>query len=194
MSLVIIPQSAVYTFESEVASPVTKKDMKAYLKVTNTKDDDLIQSMIDACTKWGEKYTGRDFRAITWKLLLDCFPASTRILLKRDPVATITSIKHLVDDVLTTVDSSIYYLKKNTQNSEILLLEDQDWPTDTDNREQSITVEFVTTGYVCQDNIINAIKQHVAYMYYNRGDCDTDSSAKQSGVRLIYGQFRITRV
>jgi len=52
----------------------------------------------------------------------------------------------------------------------------------------------VTEGYVCQDNIINAIKQHVAWLYYNRGDCDTDSAAKQSGVKLIYGQFRITRV
>ena len=98
MPLVVIPQSAVYTFESQVASPVTKDAMKAYLKVTNTKDDLIIQSMIDACTKWGEKYTGRDFRAITWKLLLDCFPASTRILLKRDPVASVTSIIHLVDD------------------------------------------------------------------------------------------------
>lgn len=192
MSHAVIIQQAVYVFVSQLTSPVSKSDMKSYLKVTHTKDDALIQSMIDACTKWGENFTGRDFRAITWKLLLDCFP--TRILIRRDPVATITSVKHLVSNSLVTVPSSDYYLKKNTQNSEILLVEDASWPTDTDNREQAITVEFVTIGYNQQDNIISAIKMHVAWWYYNRGDCDVDGAADQSGVKSIYGQFRITRV
>ena len=187
-------QSAAYEFVSQAVSPVSKKDMKSYLKVKHTIDDVLIQSMIDAATKWGENYTGRDFRAITWKLLLDCFPANERILVKRDPVDTIASINRLVSDVDSLVPSSDYYLKKNTQNSEILLFEDKSWPDDTDNREQAITIDFVTKGYHEQDNIISAIKMHVAYWYYNRGDCDSDSSAEQSGVKTIYSQFRITRV
>jgi len=196
MTHTVVPQSEVYVFVSQVASPVLLADMKSYLKVSNTIDDILIQVMIDASTKWGEKYTGRDFRAITWNLLMDCFPANDRILLKRDPVNTITSVKHLVSDVETTVPSTDYYLKKNTQNSEILLFEDKSWPTDTDNREQAITVEFVTKAFNCGDNIESAIKRHVAHWYYNRGDCgdDCESAAQLSGVKSIYGQFRITRV
>jgi len=185
-------QSAVYVFVSELASPVLLPAMKTYLKVTHALDDTLIQEMIDACTKWGEKFTGRDFRAITWQLLLDLFPE--RILLRRDPVDTITSINHLVSGAPVLVPAADYYLKKNTQNSEILLVENADWPTNTDNREQAITIQFVTKGYVCQDSIISAIKRHVAHWYYNRGDCDCECAGDQSGVKSIYGQFRITRV
>jgi len=181
----------IYRFVSEKASPVTLAVMKSYLKVTATADDKLIQSMIDAATKWGEKYTGRDFRAITWELLLDGF--TDRIELRRDPVDSIITVKHLVSASLVTVDAPTYYLKKLTQSSEVLLNEDQEWPTDTDDREQAIEIRFVTTGYQCQDSIIEAVERHVAWWYRNRGDC-CNESAKNSGVTIIYDQFRISRV
>lgn len=167
--------------------------MKAYLKITTTADDLLIQSMIDAATEWGEKYTGRDFRAVTWDLLLDRF--TDRIELRRDPVASISTVKHLVSGSLVTVPNTVYYLKKLVQSSEILLNEDQQWPTDTDNREQVIEIQFVTEGFRCQDSIIDAIERHVAMWYRNRGDCpDVKTSADGAGVTIIYDQFRISRV
>lgn len=185
--------ACVYRFISQAASPVSLADMKSYLKVTTATDDTLIQAMIDAATGWGEKYTGRDFRAITWELLLDKF--TDRIELWRDPVASITTVKHLVSSALTTVDASVYYLKKLTQKSEILLNEDKAWPTNTDDREQAIEIRFVSEGYFCQDSIIQAIKRHVAFWYRNRGDCsDCKSAASGSGVTSTYDQFRISRV
>jgi len=188
-----VVNTAVYQRVSVAASPVSLADMKSYLKITTTADDALIQAMIDAATEWGEKYTGRDFRAITWDLLLDCF--TDRIELRRDPVASVTTVKHLVDAVLVTVPAATYYLKKLTQSSEILLNEDQEWPTDTDNREQAIEIRFVTEGFQCQESIIEAIKRHVAFWYRNRGDCaDCKGSAEGAGVTIIYDQFRISRV
>lgn len=185
--------AAIYQLVSAEASPVTLADMKSYLKISTTADDFLIQSMIDAATEWGEKYTGRDFRAITWDLLLDCF--AERIALRRDPVASITSVKHLVSGVQVTVLADTYYTKKLVQFSEILLNVDKCWPTDTDDREQAIEIQFVTKGYFCQESIIGAIKRHVAFWYRNRGDCaDCDKAAEQTGVKLIYNQFRISRV
>lgn len=184
---------AVYQQVSVEASPVSLTVMKRYLKITTTADDELIQSMIDAATEWGEKYTGRDFRAITWDLLLDRF--TDRIELRRDPVDTITSVKHLVSGSLVTVPAATYYLKKLVQSSEILLNEDQEWPTDTDNREQVIEIQFVTKGFRCQESIIDAIERHVAFWYRNRGDCpDVKGSAEKAGVTVIYNQFRISRV
>jgi uncharacterized phiE125 gp8 family phage protein len=166
--------------------------MKSYLRVTNTADDVLIQAMIDAATEWGEKQTGRDFRSITWDLFLDCF--EDRIKLRRDPVVSITTVKHLVNSSLVTVDNTIYYLKKLVQASEILLFEGQSWPTDTDNREQAIEIRFVTEGFRCQESIINAIKRSVAFWYTNRGDCDScDTACRGSGVKMIYDQFKIQR-
>lgn len=193
MHLATVRNVAIYNLVSQEASPVSLTVMKSYLKITSTADDTLIQSMIDAATEWGEKYTGRDFRAITWDLLLDQF--TDRIELRRDPVASVTTVKHLVNDSQVTVLSTVFYLKKLVQSSEILLNEDQEWPTDTDNREQAIEIRFVTEGYRCQESIIEAIKLHVAFWYRNRGDCpDVKKSAEGAGVTIIYNQFRISRV
>jgi len=195
--------------------------MKSFLKVTTTTEDTLIQALIDSATEWGEKYTGREFRANTWELLLDAFSdfgnsserfqyqyvssnlaygcgrfATERIELKRDPVDTITDIMYLNDASGTsTVSVADYYLKKLTQSSEILLFDDKDWPTDVAEREQAITVLFVTKAYRCLNEIQNAIKLHVSNLYTNRGDCScTELNAKESGATLFYDQFRISRV
>lgn len=191
----IVRNAKVYKRVSVAASPVSLATMRSYLKIpaSQTADDTLIQSMIDAATEWGEKYTGRDFRAITWDLLLDVF--TDRIELRRDPVASITSVERLVSGTLTPVASTVFYLKKLVQSSEILLNEDQEWPTDADNREQVIEIQFVTEGFQCQDSIIDAIERMVAFWYRNRGDCpDASDAARRTGVTIILDQFRISRV
>jgi len=213
--------SQVYELVSFGTSPVSLAAMKAYLKKTIVNEDSLIQTLIDSATGWGEKYTGRAFRANQWKLLLDSFSdfdntserfqhehslvhthghhhhvhETERIELKRDPVDVVDSITHLVDDSPVTVTNTDYYLKKLTQSSEVLLFEDKDWPTDTDDREQAIEVTFTTKAYRCLDEIINAIKLHVANLYVNRGDCpDIEDAAKESGATAFYDQFRIVRI
>lgn len=185
--------SNIYTLTTPGAVPVSLDDMKAYMKVTSDADDDLITSMLSAATTWGENYTGRDFRANTWKLNTDAF--ADRMSLCRAPVASITTVKHLVSDTLETVDASVYYLKKNLQFAEILLNADQEWPTDTDEREQVIEIVFITETYRDTNAIATAIKRHVTFWYQNRGDCaDCRQAATGSGVTAIYDQFRIDRV
>lgn len=209
--------SQIYRLVSFGASPVDLATMKTFIKATGTSDDVLIQSLIDSATEFGEKYTGREFRPNQWQLLLDSFSdlensserfhrqhehflldaETERIELKRDPVDVIDSITHLVDAAPVTVSADDFYLKKLTQSSEILLFEDKDWPDDTDNREQAIEVTFTTKAYRCLNEIINAIKMHVSYLYANRGDCSdgkTAQSAEASGATFIYDQFRISRV
>lgn len=177
---------------SRGAVPVLLADMKAYMKVTASSDDALITGMLSAATLWGENYTGKDFRANTWDLFLDEF--EERIRLPRAPVASITSVQHIVSTVLTALSSTVYYLKKSLQFAEVLLVDGQAWPTNTDVREQAVQVRFVTTAYVDVDLVALAIKQHVAYWYANRGDCGCEQAAQGSGVRGIYDQFRVDRV
>lgn len=185
----------LYRLDSAGASPLTLAEVKDYLDIptTMTVDDAVLQQMIDSATEWGEKYTWRSFRVKTWRLLLDCF--ADRITIKRDPVTSITSVVHIVDDSNVTVPSTVYYLKNNVQNSEILLQENQQWPTNTDKREQAITITFQTGAYECLNSIKTALLRHVAYWYSNRGDCeDCECAAQLCGVVNIYNQFRIQRV
>lgn len=185
--------SKVYELKTAGASPLSVDDAKVFMKVSSATDDALIASLINATTEWGQKYTGREFTANIWTLLLDEF--TTRITLNRDPVASVTTVKYLVSSTLTTVSDTAYYLKKLVQCSEILLEEDKEWPTDIDNREQAIKIEFVTKSYYCTNEILEALKRHVAFLYSNRGDCpDIKEAANESGVTFMYDQFRISRV
>lgn len=176
-------------------SPVLLAAMKTYMKVTATADDALIQILIDACTEYGEKYTARDFRANTYKLLTDCFVDRQRLL--RNPIDTITTIKHLVSGSLVTVGAADYYKKDLTQRSEVLLINGKSWPTNTDDREHAIEYIFVTKAVTCINTAINAIYRHVSFMYENRGDCDCQDVVKAgaaSGADMMYNTFRISRV
>lgn len=180
--------------------PVLLKQMKEYLKVPNSADDNILLGLIASATAYGEKYTGREFKANTWTLFVDQF--STRILIDRSPVDAITSVQNLVSDALVTIPDSVYYLKTNQVCSELLLKVDQQWPDDTDEIEHGIQIKFVTKAYnKAIDEIKSAIKRHVAYMYYSRGDCpesgfglaDNDS-ASLSGAKGIYNGFKILRI
>lgn len=190
--------TAVYQLQSSGASPVTLAEAKAALRVTGTSEDTLIQSIIDACTEWGESYTRRSFRAQTWTLLLDEF--AYRIEIRRQIVDAITSITHLVTGSPVTVASTVYYLKQTPQGAEVLLAYGQDWPTNTDEQEQAITVNFTTAAWTRHSNLIQeAILKHVAAMYANRGDCVDGTCtaadfARSSGARALYDMFAIARV
>ena len=81
------------------------------------------------------------------------------------------------------------------QYSEILLNEGQDWPTDTDDREQAIEIEFVTKAAECIAQIKQAMLMHIAALYFNRGDCpDIEDAAKGSGALHLYDLVSIPRL
>ena len=121
-------------------SPVTLIEMKLYLGIANDINDGLIQSLIDVCTSWGELYTARAFRVNEYNLLIDTF--ATRIELRKNPVDVINSIQYISNAIFVLVDSSIYYLKKGVQISEILLNNNDMWPSDVDEIEQAIKINF----------------------------------------------------
>jgi len=181
-----------YELTSAGTSPLSLVDVKAWLKVTSSSDDAILQVLIDACTEWGQKYTAREFTANTYTLLIDCL--TDRVRLNRNPIDTITSIEHLLLGVFTAIPSTDYYKKDLTQWVEILLEDGESWPTNTDDKEHSIKIIFVTKAYNCANLIEQALKIHVAYWYANRGDCDCESAGKLSGAESLYNSIRIPRI
>jgi len=188
----------LYEMITAGTSPVSLADMKTYLGVTTAAFDALLQTLIDSCTAWGQSYTSRDFTDNAYTLLIDEF--EDRISVRRNPIDTIDSVKHSVATVFdTTVATTVFYLKRGVQLSEILLLPDQEWPTDGLDIEQGIEISFTTKAIPVNqlDMAINAIKRHVAFMFENRGDCGDCGScagAEASGAIPIYDLFRIPRI
>ncbi len=177
-------------------SPVTLAEMKAYLGIVNNINDVLIQSLINSCTSWGELYTGREFRANQYDLLIDSFP--TRIELRKNPIDVINSIQYISDSIFVVVDNTIYYLKSGVQISEILLRSGDEWPQDVDEIEQAVKINFLTKAVDARKLEIakSAIERHVAYMYENRGDCvdcGSCSGVDAANVDVLYNFMRIPR-
>ncbi len=186
----------LYTLTTEGQVPITLPAAKEYLKVESSADNSLIRLMLNTVTRYAEN-SGRDLRANTWTLLLDSLEA--RICLQRSPIAAITSVKYTLAGVLTTIASSVWYLKKGLQWSELLLQDEQDWPTDGDNLETTNehTIEIVfTTGAASQLQAAKlGMMKHLAHLYQNRGDCSAAEAAEKSGAQSIYDDLlRIERI
>jgi uncharacterized phiE125 gp8 family phage protein len=187
-----MPLTYTYTLNDTGTLPISLKQAKAYLKVDSTTDDSVIQDLIATVFQFAERYSGRDMRAKTWQLVLDCF--DDRILLRKSEVSSITSVKYSVSGTLDTISSAVYYLKAGHQFSEILLQEDQAWPSDIDEIEAGIQIIFdtKTPRYITQYKV--GALEHLAFLYANRGDCDVSVAALKSGATEKYDQGRIQRI
>lgn len=196
------PQNQLYTIADPTTDagklPVSLAEMKACLKLPkgDSPEDNFLALLLEASTADVEKALGRrEIRARTWTLLQDDF--EDRICLRRDPVASITSVERLVSGTFTTVASSVYYLKQSPHFSEILVADGQEWPSDADTIEHRVRVVFVTAPHRCTDIAKAAIKRHVTFMHQNRGDCDPANSRdalEASGAEGLLSRLTIKRV
>lgn len=186
----------LYTIVSQNDNPVTLEDAKGYLKIDHKADDVSLQLMLNAVFNYAETYTSRDFRETTWKLFLDDF--DDRICLQKSPVDSITSVEYTLSGTLTPIASSVFYLKKGHQWSELLLNDGQSWPTDGDDvattNEHTIEVVFATGKLARLSEAKLAVLHHLAHFNLNRGDCTVEDAAKQSGADAMYDHFRIPRL
>lgn len=193
--------------------PVSLSDVKTWLKVpsTITADDNLITALIKSATGIFEKITGRDLINKTYKTYLDAFPCvdglnyytgisslapqyhDNGIVIRKSKLQSITSIQYYKDGVLTTWDSSNYYITDLPDYSAIYLVTNKEFPSDVDIRKQAVVINFVT-GYGVDDTYVpedvkQALLQFITYLYENRGDC-ANSKDMQAAMDL-FSQFKI---
>jgi len=149
---------------------------------------------------YGEKYTGRDFINKTWKTYLDKFPSDcTEVVIAKSKLQSISSIQYYLDDSLTSVSSSVYYITDESEYSSLLVKSGQSWPSNEDDRKQAVIITFIS-GYGANptdvpEGIKVAMLAHIANMYENRGDCiDCDGAFKDSKAASLYSPYRISKV
>lgn len=172
--------------------------------------DSLLTLYLQAATKYAEQITRRDFVNRTYKTFRDFFPGTevfnldslansgnVGFELRRSKLQSVTSVKYLKAGILTTVDPTVFYNTFENDYSKVLTLDNQVWPTDADDRLQSIEIEFIA-GFGADDTFVpdclqEAIMLHATKMLENKGDCD-DSGIENSvpGIaKSIYLQNRI---
>ena len=194
----IAPVNYILSVDSSV-EPITLDYVKDYLRISSTDDDTLLGDLITTARNYGEKYIGRDFINKTYVCYLDCFPNSFHsIELRKSKLQSISSIEYYKDDVLTDVDSSIYYFTDESEYSTINLKTTESWPRDADDRKQTVKITFVSgygaTSADVPQGIKSAMLAHIANMYENRGDCmDCDTAFKNSKSSSLYAPYRLNK-
>ncbi len=171
--------------------PILLTDMKTYLRVDFTDDDDLITALISAARERAEDLTGRCLISQQWEFAFDEFPRygcwshlhhrhgrhgsmfandETAIILPRGPVISIDSITYKDQTgTVQTLDPSAYNADLLSQPARITPTYGTAWPTALHDTN-SVNILF-TCGYENVPNsILHAIKLIVGAYYENRAE------------------------
>lgn len=191
---------------------VTLATVKEHLRIdaSDTSDDAYLTTLISVATDFIEKYTKRDLITRTYETKRDCFPGINDVEcfglvsgfeIRRSELQSIASIQYEDTDGNTqTVASTVYYATDSTRWSQIILDDNQVWPTDVARKKQAITITF-NAGYGADetsvpDGLKQALLMTIAHLYSNRGDCVDDACASciTGGSNAILNSFRINDI
>ena len=177
--------------------PVTLAEAKLWLKRgAMIADDAIITSLIKSATKQGEDYCNRSFVERTFTGYFDSLQQSAHeqhpfVELRRSPLLTLSSVKVMAAAVLVDVASETYQLKPKSSYSRLLFTS----APSADDTAYPLQVEFIA-GYgaasTVPDDLKTAIKEHVSFLYENRGDALPDGGIGiPPQVREKYSKYRI---
>jgi len=195
-------KSKAYTYKITVPPvnlPVSLAEVKSYCKLDelDASEDALLTLFIQSASGVFEQYTNRVLVTTTFATFRDCFEGCYEI--RRSPLQTIDLIQYLKGGLFTSISSAVYDVTDEESYSRVVLAEDQSWPTDKDNRLQSVKIIF-KAGYGDDSSDIpaeirNGLLAHVCSLYENRGDCCQSSPATFDNLpnasRIAYNQYKI---
>ena len=182
--------------------PVTLQEVKDFLRITSTDEDNLLNNYIAVATGNAESYTRRAFITQTWQMFMDQYPCqdkdmwwdgvkqlpistlveSNGFYIPKPPLQSVTHFKTYDDnDVASIFSTSSYqvsvYSGDYAENGRITLRDSGTYPEYTRNAD-GIEIEFIC-GY--GDNaddvpwqIKQGILQEISYMYQHREECGSD--------------------
>lgn len=152
------------------SEPVTLDEAKAYARVSDAADDDLITTLIKAARERVEAITWRAIMPQTWALTLTGFP--DRLRLPYPPFQSVSAVRYFDETGIQRVlGSSIYRVDPDDDSAIIGLAVDQDWPELDSDRPYPVTLEYIA-GYAdaasVPDSIKIATKIIVTHLFNNR--------------------------
>lgn len=148
---------ALIRIAAPASEPLALADAKAHCRVDHTDDDALITALIVAAREQAEHETGRALVTQTWELVHDAFPEA--FVLRKPPVASVTSIKYLdsATGVEQTLDPADYLLDNASEPGYVVPAYGKAWP-DSYGVPNAVRCRYVC-GYGNAAAVPQAIKQ-----------------------------------
>lgn len=186
------PQTYTVT-EAPSEEPITLAEVKEYLKIVTTLEDNLLENIIiPAARQMFEDYTNYITVETTFETFDDFF--FPQYLLQRtkfrpqdiSPANGLVAFEYLVDGVATPVDPTHFYVTHEERYSLVAFHNFQNIPRNKDDRRQSVRIEFVAGLGAGASDIPAEIKlgllQLVTYFNENRGDCSPCGCTGDGGI------------
>lgn len=182
---------STYILSSKVdADVVTLVEAKEFMRITFNNDDALIQTLINAAVKYAEKYMNRDLLTTTWENYRNLDIQD--MTLRRGGFQSLTKIEYLLDDSYELLADTEY---KFSIGGVFGVICEIDVPNADVNCNKSLKITFKTgfgdTGSDIPEDIKLAIKNHVSFMYENRGECSENKMAIPVISQIIYDSYKI---
>lgn len=146
---------------------------KAWLKIDDTADDEVIQALIVAARNKVETDTRRGLLSQSWTLSLDRAPADgAPILFPMGPVISVTSVtSYDTANASSVVATTVYRLDASSLPARLVLKDGQSWPTGL-RPENAIEIVFVaghgTTADTVPAELHQAARLLIGHWYANR--------------------------
>ena len=185
-----------YTLASAPAvEPILPSDLKLHMRVDSEEENTLILAYIRAARIYLEDAKNQQFITATWEYRCEEFP--DEFVLNRSPLQSVTSIKYYdTDDVLQTLDSSLYEVDTYSVPGRVRPADGETWPV-VDDRYNAITVTFVagygTSGSDVPEPTRHAIRLLAAHWFENREATTVNARIDEIpiGVRALMDLDRI---
>jgi uncharacterized phiE125 gp8 family phage protein len=178
--------------------PITVDEAKEFLRIksTVTVEDNLILGLLTSAVIFGETYTRRQFIERSWQGIFSVFESSmyesaVYVQIDKSPVNDITGIEIFNNNAFSPITTD-WELKESKSFPRILFTE---IPT-FDNKALYIVRVSFNSGYgaaaAVPDIFKTAIKQHMAFLYENRGDVQAVAGESvPNQVKALYNSHRI---
>lgn len=129
------------------SEPVTLTEAKSHLRVTDSNEDTLINSLISAARNLTESFTNRALITQTWDLKLQSF--GQEISIPNPPLVSVTSIQYVdIDEAtqtLATTEYAVLNAGAHIKPGRIVPAYNKSWPS-VRGMPNDITIRFVA-GY-----------------------------------------------
>jgi uncharacterized phiE125 gp8 family phage protein len=154
--------------------PISLAEAKAHLRVTDTAEDGLINTLIVAARRHAEAATGLAFIAQGWSVFLDRFPDGPELALPLWPILSVGDVNVFgEDDVASVVDPAHYFADKVARPARLVLRSSRIWPRPgrvANGVEIQLTAGYGAGSSDVPQPLSEAILKLVAHWYERRGD------------------------
>jgi|SRR5947209_6333717 len=178
--------------------PVALADMKQWLKLESSDDDDVVGALITAARLMMEAQTRRMLITQTWRLIYDCWPNGHVVKIPLAPFQSAPAMRvYDANGAAQTVGTSLYYVDAAPDAARIIF----GAPPPTPGRaaagiEIDVIVGYGAAATSVPEPLRQAIRMLVTDWYESRGDAapDDPANALPSPVRALVAPYQRPRL